>query len=409
MKQRKFSLIIPTRERVDTLQACLKTAVHQTYANLEIIVSDNYSQDATKACIESFNDARIRYINTGKRVSMSENWEFALAHVTGDWVTILGDDDGLLPGCFESINDLINVTNTQAIRTRACSFVWPAAQPTGANIPLNVPLGRGWQTRSSNEWIKKVLSGAANYSELPMLYNGGFLDMAVVRAWMTSHARFFNSRIPDVYSGLFLAHVLPSYVYTYEPVAINGTSVHSTGVAQFRTPTHPADKNQNAAVKFASETNLPFHPTVPLGKAGDVPKSILALIYESQAQVCDVISTAQKISAYEQLRNILSFPGVSPDVTVNWAEQFATLHGLNLVDIKKALTVRKIKIAFVFYIYRLSLVYNSYFDAEKQHGAVDIYGAALAADAIKARSSPRVTNLIKNLWRIYTRLRKRHQ
>ena len=59
----KFSVIIPTRERSDTLQSSLKTCVGQDYDNLEIIVSDNFSTDNTREVVESFDDPRIRYIN----------------------------------------------------------------------------------------------------------------------------------------------------------------------------------------------------------------------------------------------------------------------------------------------------------------------------------------------------------
>jgi hypothetical protein len=48
--------------------------------------------------VASFKDPRIRYVNTGKHLSMSHNWEFALSHVEKGYVTFVGDDDGLLPG-----------------------------------------------------------------------------------------------------------------------------------------------------------------------------------------------------------------------------------------------------------------------------------------------------------------------
>ena len=76
-----FTVVIPTRERCDTLEHSLRTCVTQDYDNLEILISDNFSQDRTREVVESFNDKRIRYINTGKRLSMTDNFEFALSHV----------------------------------------------------------------------------------------------------------------------------------------------------------------------------------------------------------------------------------------------------------------------------------------------------------------------------------------
>jgi len=64
----------PTRERSDVLEKSLITVTSQDYGNLEVIVSDNYSCDDTEDVVRSTNDARVKYINTGKRVSMSHNW-----------------------------------------------------------------------------------------------------------------------------------------------------------------------------------------------------------------------------------------------------------------------------------------------------------------------------------------------
>src|SRR5438034_11015688 len=97
----KFTVIIPTRERADTLGPCLRTVVHQNYDNLEILVSDNLSQDRTEQVVRGIGDSRVKYINTGRRVGMSANFEFALSHSKDGWVTYLGCDDRLLPNALD--------------------------------------------------------------------------------------------------------------------------------------------------------------------------------------------------------------------------------------------------------------------------------------------------------------------
>ena len=113
-QSRRFTVVIPTRERCDTLEYSLRTLTEQPYPHLEIIVSDNDSADATRDVVRANGDPRIRYINTGRRLSMSGNWEFALAHVTEGWVTFLGDDDGLVPNCFERVNEIVDRTGVRA-------------------------------------------------------------------------------------------------------------------------------------------------------------------------------------------------------------------------------------------------------------------------------------------------------
>ena len=72
---RKVSVVIPTRERHDTLYHCLRTVVDQDVDDLEIVVSDNASSSDTRDVVESFRSPRMKYVNTGQRLSMTHNFE----------------------------------------------------------------------------------------------------------------------------------------------------------------------------------------------------------------------------------------------------------------------------------------------------------------------------------------------
>ena len=113
-----LSLIIPTRERAETLQYTLPTALAQTSQNFEVLVSDNFSQDNTAQVVKSFSDPRMRLINPGRRLSMSDHWDFALLHATGDYVMFLGDDDGILPGALDKLEASI-------LTARRLVYCWP--------------------------------------------------------------------------------------------------------------------------------------------------------------------------------------------------------------------------------------------------------------------------------------------
>ena len=119
----RVTVIIPTRERADTLFYTLQTVVSQSYANFRIIVSDNFSSDTTKDVVMSFRDDRIEYFNTGKRLSMSHNWEFALEKISEGYVTILGSDDGHIPGTCKIVNDIIKKHNPEALMSKECFYL----------------------------------------------------------------------------------------------------------------------------------------------------------------------------------------------------------------------------------------------------------------------------------------------
>ena len=71
--------------------------------DIEIVVSDNASLDHTPDVIANFHDRQLVSVNTGRRVSMRQNFDFAIGKSTGDYVIMIGDDDAMLPGQFESL------------------------------------------------------------------------------------------------------------------------------------------------------------------------------------------------------------------------------------------------------------------------------------------------------------------
>src|SRR5579859_4533118 len=92
-----FSIIIPTKHRPDTFAHALATALSQDDPGVEIVVQNNGADPATRALVEAAGDPRIRYEESAAVLPMSANWERALRRSTGAWITVIGDDDGILP------------------------------------------------------------------------------------------------------------------------------------------------------------------------------------------------------------------------------------------------------------------------------------------------------------------------
>lgn len=103
------SIGIPTFNRADSyLKDALKSAVSQTYQNIEIIVSDNCSQDNTEALVKSFNDPRIRYFKQSRNIGGQNNTNFCVERAKGDYFLLLHDDDliddDFISVCMEAVN-----------------------------------------------------------------------------------------------------------------------------------------------------------------------------------------------------------------------------------------------------------------------------------------------------------------
>ena len=103
----KVSDKIPTIGR-ESLIRTLESVLNQTYQNIEIIITDDTEEGKAKPLIERYlTDPRIKYvINTKYKHGPSGNKNNGLDNITGEYFTIVDDDDIIMPNAIE---ELLNV------------------------------------------------------------------------------------------------------------------------------------------------------------------------------------------------------------------------------------------------------------------------------------------------------------
>jgi glycosyltransferase involved in cell wall biosynthesis len=234
--------------------------LNQAYNNYEIIVSDNYSQDNTYEVVRSFHDTKLKYVNTGRRMSMSENFDFALSHVKDGYVIFIGDDDGVVPNSLEYVNDIINQTGVEAVTSHNAFYTWPG---TPNPNQLFWSAKSGYEIRDSKEWIKKYLTFKMVYTfELPGAYCG-FVKREVFDR-VLKDGFFFRSPTPDAYSAIAVAFATDKYVYSHTAFAVHGASARSNG-GSFLNQKKGEEKQE--AICFLKENSIPFHRDIVFTKA----------------------------------------------------------------------------------------------------------------------------------------------
>jgi len=93
------SIIVPAYNRAQYIDACLRSAIAQTYQNIEVIVVDNASTDSTWDIIGDLAafDHRIRPFRNETNLGPVRNWERGLAAAKGDFAMFLWSDDLIAP------------------------------------------------------------------------------------------------------------------------------------------------------------------------------------------------------------------------------------------------------------------------------------------------------------------------
>ncbi|KAF0226926.1 MAG: hypothetical protein FD175_2902 [Beijerinckiaceae bacterium] len=228
----RISIAIPTRERAIYLKSLLATCSAIRDDDLEIIVSDNASEDNTREVVESFGDSRIRYLNTGRRLSMRQNFENVINATTGDYVIMSGDDDGFLPGQWAYLRTLLEQERPACLSWRSRYYLWPdARQPDGGGrIKLYGPhtYGPVYRVPTAKILSSIVEATASGHDVAPMIYHGA-ARRDVIDAMRAKTGEVFSSSIPDVYFSVAANAFAGEVLFVEHPLSVQAISPKSTG------------------------------------------------------------------------------------------------------------------------------------------------------------------------------------
>jgi glycosyltransferase involved in cell wall biosynthesis len=232
----QFSILIPTRDRPSTFRHTLETVVPQK-GNFEIVVADNCSSPGTRLIVEEYVSRypNIKYTRSDSILPMADNWEKGLELCSGDYVTILGDDDALVPSTLEVANQLIDVTKSEIISWAMHTYWWPDTVAYWNANRLFVTFSNNQATwLDSNALLSAFYAGKAGFGDLPMIYNA-FVHRNCIQRAIDTHGRYFSppEMPPDVSSGILNLLNTERFVFSQRPLAVRGNSGKSNGTAHW--------------------------------------------------------------------------------------------------------------------------------------------------------------------------------
>lgn len=149
----EMSIMIPTFKRPSTLKTAIDSCVKQnTSISFEVVIVDNDDQAEFEVeinhLVECYSQFNIRYFRNTKNIGMFGNWNRCISLARAKWLTILNDDDCLLPNFLEVSNyyrytesmiitDFYNVNSEEKISEliEECSDFSPSYQGQTQNKP----------------------------------------------------------------------------------------------------------------------------------------------------------------------------------------------------------------------------------------------------------------------------------
>jgi len=235
----KFSVLLPTRNRLELLRYAVESVRRQDYPDWEIVVSDNDSTEDIAAYVRGLRDERIRYFRTPRFLPVTENWNNALEHSSGDYVVMLGDDDSLLPGYFNKLAALIGKhASPETIYVEAVQYAYPGVIPGNTKGFLQTGYCEFMKGRREPFMLaaEEARSAVLESMRLRLSFSYNMQHSLVSRAAirrLAEHGPFFQSPYPDYYASNVLLLASTRILVVPEPLVAIGISPKSFGFYHF--------------------------------------------------------------------------------------------------------------------------------------------------------------------------------
>ncbi|MEL6318704.1 MAG: glycosyltransferase, partial [Pseudomonadota bacterium] len=223
----RFSVVIPTRNRQRYAVEAVRSILLAERADVEIILCDN-SDDPTalpRLLAEAGVAERVRLLESpGAHLSMRENWERAIAVLSGEWVAYIGDDDGVTPFAFTLADAVIAAFDVRVFSWIPSYYRWPCFPASVAGmLEYNAfDFEIGFQTGAGALLDHQDWRTGGKWPALgPSIYHA-FVHRSVIEEVKAKHGEYFISFVVDYGAGVVNAQIVDHFIVLNWPLSIMG-------------------------------------------------------------------------------------------------------------------------------------------------------------------------------------------
>ena len=238
-----LSIVIPTRNRQEYAASCIRSLLRIPSVDLEVVVQDNSDSDELRRHLDRHAiDERLNYTHRSGRVSVIDNCNDGVSRASGQYVTLLGDDDGVNPEIMQATQWAKDNSVDALIPFRIAHYNWPDVRYryygarwagtlsvrrfSGSIVEQDIEAG----VRTSARWAFQNLVDCVN---LPKLYYG-IIKRECLEQLFRATGAYFHGVSPDIGVAIGLSRFVGlAYAVDY-PLFLPGTSAKSTAGAGVR-------------------------------------------------------------------------------------------------------------------------------------------------------------------------------
>lgn len=132
-----YSFVLPARNAGRYIRECIESILSQSYAEFDLLILENKSEDDTLSIIESFQDPRIKVFPSERPLSIEENWTRVSNVAKNEFMTITGHDDVFDPDYLQRMDGLIRRYPEASLYQSHFRYIDGNGEETGKCTPMD--------------------------------------------------------------------------------------------------------------------------------------------------------------------------------------------------------------------------------------------------------------------------------
>lgn len=195
------SICIPSYNRAAMIPKAIRSALDQTYTNIEVIVVDNASTDNTAEVVAGFRDSRLRHVKNERNLGIFGNFNRCVEVSKGKYLHILHSDDYIdsdfTRTCVEFLESNPDVAMTFGSVQPAVDGAENIKHTPAPPVVFDVPEGfkKILETRSfiscPTVMMRRGVYDTIGYYSMEYPYSGDFYQ------WLRISQRYKIASVPD--------------------------------------------------------------------------------------------------------------------------------------------------------------------------------------------------------------------
>ena len=230
-----LSIVIPTRNRFQYARSCIKSILNISSSDFEVIVQDNSDNNQLEVFLQSFcHDKRLVYHHTTEQVDAIKNFNIGGELAQGEYITFLGDDDGINPEIIEVLKWAKKNHIDALVPSRPVQYNWPDISyrlyknQFSAMLTIKSFTGKIRICNPEKEILLCIKSAGSNYlrSFIPKIYYG-VIKRSILNEVKGIAGTFFPGLSPDLTGAMAAAHFVTKLAVMDYPLFVPGSSGNS--------------------------------------------------------------------------------------------------------------------------------------------------------------------------------------